>query len=106
MTHSFKGGRGKKAPYHTTVVRVPTPILPDVQRLITDFREDLINDYSRTDSHTISICSSDSTSLPSLKQALDLAKEVKKSKKSASYSLIKLLQLLYKDDSITQEDIK
>ncbi len=33
------GGRGNKAPYESTHVRVPVPIKPQVQALIDEFRE-------------------------------------------------------------------
>ena len=39
-----KGGRGKKAPYETTQMRVPVPIKDQVSRLIAKFRGEIIND--------------------------------------------------------------
>jgi hypothetical protein len=33
-----KGGRGKKAPYDTTVVRVPDPVLAEVEQIIDAYR--------------------------------------------------------------------
>jgi CHASE3 domain sensor protein len=33
-----KGGRGKKAPYDTTVVRVPNPVLAEVEQIIDAYR--------------------------------------------------------------------
>ena len=35
---SFKGGRGRKAPYQTTMVRIPMPIKPLVELLVKSFR--------------------------------------------------------------------
>lgn len=35
---SFKGGRGKKAPYRTVMVRIPMPIKPLVELLVKSFR--------------------------------------------------------------------
>jgi hypothetical protein len=34
-----KGGKGKRASYKTTVVRVPEPVLAEVQRIIREFHE-------------------------------------------------------------------
>ena len=39
-----KGGRGKKAPYKTEQMRVPTPIKDQVNALIAKFRDSLNND--------------------------------------------------------------
>lgn len=33
-----KGGRGKKAPYETTVVRVPDPVLEQVEAICDSYR--------------------------------------------------------------------
>ena len=33
-----KGGRGQRAPYETTTIRVPKPILSDVEQLIDQYR--------------------------------------------------------------------
>lgn len=34
----FKGGRGKKAPYESTMVRIPVPIKPLIELLAESFR--------------------------------------------------------------------
>lgn len=39
-----KGGRGKKAPYETQQMRVPTPIKKQVSSLIAKFRGDILGD--------------------------------------------------------------
>lgn len=36
------GGRGKRAPYETVMVRVPEPIKPDVERLIARYRAEIL----------------------------------------------------------------
>lgn len=38
------GGRGKKAPYETIQVRVPLPIKPQVEKLIADYRGQILGD--------------------------------------------------------------
>lgn len=38
MTRYFKGGRGKKAPYETTMIRIPLPLKPLVLKLAEEYR--------------------------------------------------------------------
>ena len=75
------GGRGNKAPYETTHVRVPVPIKVEIERLIDEFRE------GRTQQQE--------NSLTSLEDALETARELLKQKKSARVSLEKLLTAIY-----------
>jgi hypothetical protein len=80
-----KGGRGKKAPYSTKVVRIPEPILDKVDKLVTSF-------YSvETPLEYTSV---------NLQEAIEKAREILLSKKSAKISLEKLLQVLYNNKSI------
>ena len=39
-----KGGRGKKAPYETTHMRVPLPLKAQIEKLIEDYRLSLDNE--------------------------------------------------------------
>jgi len=39
-----KGGRGKKAPYETTCIRVPVSLKPKIQKMIEDYRLSLDSD--------------------------------------------------------------
>ncbi len=75
------GGRGVKAPYETTHVRVPEPIKPQVERLIEQFR-------SGGDSHSLN-------PLTSLDDAAATAKGILLQKKSARISMQKLLTAIY-----------
>jgi hypothetical protein len=81
-----KGGRGHKADYSTTVVRVPDPVLSKVTEIIETFRESGIQH--------------ESSSTPGQAQAIELAREILKQKKSAKVSLVKLLQVLYNTEDI------
>lgn len=78
------GGRGKKAPYETTHVRVPEPIKAEIQKLIERFHDN----YSDTSTNLV-------TSLP---EALVAAKGILAQKKSARISLEKLLTALYRSE--------
>lgn len=82
------GGRGIKATYSTTHVRVPEPIKADVQRVIDRFHDN----YSEQSTNLVT----------TLAEATIAAKGILAQKKSARVSLEKLLTALYK----TQVDLK
>jgi len=84
-----KGGRGKKADYESKVIRVPLPIIGEVENLIENFHNDL-------SSNTLAV----STDSISLESAIEIATNILKSKKSAKESVRKLLQVLYQADKI------
>lgn len=75
-----KGGRGLKALYDTTHVRVPMPIKDKVQQLVDDYK----NGVDSSDSETIDI-----------ENAINLAKNILKNKKGARESMQKLLTGIY-----------
>lgn len=35
----FKGGRGNKAPYQTTHIRIPEPLKPEIEAIVADFKQ-------------------------------------------------------------------
>lgn len=76
-----KGGRGHKAPYETTHVRVPVPIKDEVERLILAFKDDEVN---TSVSHPIALA-----------EATVLAKKILTQKKSARVSIENLLTAIY-----------
>lgn len=75
------GGRGLKAPYETTHIRVPVPIKPEVERLIERFR-----DGGETQSEN---------TLTSFDDAVVIAKNILTQKKSSRASMSKLLTAIY-----------
>lgn len=81
-----KGGRGKKSDYETKVIRVPLPIIVEVESVIEKFH----NGSSDND------CSNSK----SLDDAIAIASSILKSKKSARESIKKLLQVLYHTENI------
>lgn len=97
------GGRGKKAPYKTQIVRVPIPIVPKVEQIIDDYRNLVINgEESEFEKYpNLAAC----VTPISYSEALQRAKEIVKSKRSASESLAKLLQVLY-GGTVSKEDLK
>ena len=91
------GGKGKKAPYDTRVVRVPVPILPLVEWVIDRFYVELELDKPVTEDskQTWGICHVEKG------EAVSLATELVSQKKSASFTVSKLLQVLYLDKLIS-----
>lgn len=75
-----KGGRGIKAPYETTHVRIPVDIKDQVERLSQAFKEGITEKPSQP---------------VSLDEALSIAKNVLRQKKSARVSIEKLLTSIY-----------
>lgn len=76
-----KGGRGKKADYETKVIRIPLPIVGEVEKLIDNYH------------HGLSV--NDSSEFKTLEESIMIASTILKSKKSAKESIKKLLQVLY-----------
>lgn len=86
----YKGGRGVKAPYSSKVLRIPEPILDDVEKLLDNFYngiDDPLKNYSL-----------DST--VATEQARQILEQNKTSKRSTKVCLEKLLQVIYADISI------
>lgn len=79
------GGRGRKAPYTTTHVRVPEPIKSEVERLIAMFHEGVINAPEKP--------------LTSSGEAVAIAQHILIQKKSAKVSMEKLLTALYRTET-------
>lgn len=89
------GGRGKKAPYETTHVRVPVPLKAKVDHLIEEWRGHVdTGTLSPTEPVTDLYKTVDYAQL-SFEDALIEAKKILVQKKSANDSLIKLLTSIY-----------
>jgi hypothetical protein len=76
------GGRGHKAPYATTHVRVPEPVKREVEWLIADYKADRPGLYVGRE------------------RLIEICRDIMKQKKSARQSLNKLLTTLL-DEEIT-----
>ena len=79
----WKGGRGAKAPYETTHVRIPTPIKERVEELSEAFKQGKLHDSSQP---------------MQLDEAVTAAREILKQKKSARISMENLLTSIYGED--------
>lgn len=88
-----KGGRGKKSPYESKVVRIPQPLEEKVNQLVQDF-----HDGKTLDDSSNSLMDY----LADVDSAISLAKDILKSKKSAKISLQKFISNLYR---VNEEEI-
>jgi len=97
------GGRGKKAPYETQLIRVPIPVVQKVEQIIDDYRSFVINsEQSEFEKYPNSAAC---VTLISYSEALQRAREIVKTRKSGAESLAKLLQVLY-GGTVSKEDLK
>jgi hypothetical protein len=88
------GGRGKKAPYETTHLRIPVPIKTDIEKLIDNYRLSVIDGIE-----------SDDNGLMSVEDAKLLTRKLIKSKTSKIDTLIKLLTSIYGVE-ITKDELE
>lgn len=77
-----KGGRGVKAPYETTHIRLPVPLKAQVEALIADYRQSEQIEFSKQQLD--------------LTDAVQVAQDILRQKKSAAVSLQKLLTAIYR----------
>lgn len=80
----WKGGRGVKAPYESTHVRIPVPIKDKVEALSQAYKDGTLED-------------SEPQSVD-LDNAIELARSILKQKKSARVSMENLLKAIYNQD--------
>lgn len=80
-----KGGRGKRAPYETVVVRVPEPVLDRVEAIIDSYRLGLALEENPSGSKPV-------TGFEEIRERVD---EWRKNAKVGKDKLKNLLQLIY-----------
>jgi len=88
------GGRGKKAPYETTHLRIPIPIKPQIESMIEAYRLSVID----------GIDSPKSDLLP-LGDAIELSKKLLRSKTAKTDTIVKLLTGIYGSE-VTKQDLE
>ena len=76
----WRGGRGVKAPYQTTHVRIPVEIKDQVEKLSKAFKDGNQQEMNE---------------LLSFDEAVETARKILREKKSASHSLARLLTVIY-----------
>jgi len=87
------GGRGKKAPYETTHMRIPVPLKADIEKLIENYRLSVIDGIEIQDNSLISV-----------ENAKLLTRKLIKAKVSKIDTLIKLLTSIYRVE-ITKDEL-
>lgn len=61
MVNKPKGGKGQRAPYETVMVRTPLPVKPDVEALISRYRDSVlhsgvaVNESQDKESYSVSL---------------------------------------------------
>ena len=88
------GGRGKKAPYETTHLRIPVPIKADIEKLIDNYRLSVIDGIETHDN-----------GLMSVEDAKLLTRKLIKAKTSKIDTLAKLLTSIYRVE-ITKDELE
>lgn len=101
-----KGGRGIKAPYQTVVLRVPLPLLSRFESQIEEFREIAINGIEDDEDPVTIVLSRLGNDKLTRLEAIEKAKNILRQKKSARISLLKLLQVIYNDKTITEDSLR
>lgn len=76
----WRGGRGVKAPYESTHVRIPVPIKERVEELSKAYKDGRLEDSSQP---------------PSLEDAIEASRRILKQRKSARISVESLLAAIY-----------
>lgn len=101
------GGRGKKAPYETAVIRVPVPLVPKIEKLIEDYRNLTIKgEESESEKYpTLPAISTLKTYQEAVEESKNILAINAKSKKSTADCIAKLLQVLY-GGTVSKEDLK
>lgn len=114
-----KGGRGIKAPYESTHVRVPAPIKGRVEELIEVYRfgglelaDELVKeDHRLANEYRQKLLTGNAqqvnhshNSLTSIDEAKEIAKKILRSKRSKASSIAKLLTTIYKVE-VTESDL-
>jgi hypothetical protein len=87
------GGRGKKAPYATTHLRIPIPIKPQIESMIESYRLSVIDGIESQESEVMA-----------LGDAIELSKKLLRSKTAKVDTVIKLLTAIYQTE-IKKEDL-
>jgi hypothetical protein len=100
----LKGGRGKKAPYQSTHVRVPEPIKPAVEALIERFRLLVVEEGLSLDNAASQVEAQPACGCYSKEQIIEAAKHGLRSKKGAWKSTEKMLTALF-DEEVLLSDL-
>lgn len=100
MNNRAVGGRGHKVPYRSRTVRVPEPIIEQIQTICHNYREAVFKGDLKNIEHQEIPKLSQSINPLTKEQAIREARKIISQRKSPRISLEKLLRILYSDDQI------
>lgn len=95
-----KGGRGLKAPYETTHIRIPVPIKDAVLKMSQRFKEVCMNGEVVPFTDDFDFQTFGVSQTLSKDDAVQKARDILKAKKGAKVSMEKLLTAIYGDDVV------
>jgi hypothetical protein len=81
------GGRGNRAPYQTTHLRVPLPLKSQIESLIEDYRAVVVDGQPPAPA-----------GVPPMEESLEMAQKLLRAKTSKTETIKKLLEFIYKED--------
>lgn len=95
MSNIPKGGRGKKAPYQTTHVRIPVALKPAIEQMIAEYKDLVVNDILSADEEISHNNYTLYRELPNKLQMIEITEKLLKQKQSARKTVEKLIKFLY-----------
>ncbi len=99
-----KGGRGLKQSYETKVVRVPAPLVETINELVDKFYTSYNPENPDSELLTDKVSSILGVCTVSKEDAIAKGKIIVSRKKSAKWSVLNLLQVLYQDKLLSIDD--
>lgn len=94
------GGRGKKAPYESSVLRVPNPLLPEFEERIERYRTFVVNGDISKNSQT----ENEMSKYPiSFEKAKEEANKILRSHDGVFNKIVNLLQVIYGEEILEGE---
>lgn len=102
---TFAGGRGRKAPYKTSIVRVPEPLVPAVKKIIQEYRRDISESPVVNDALVTGILIKSFAELGNDDRLIKTAKAILQKKGTRKAALSKLLQVML-DRRVTQKELE
>lgn len=90
------GGRGLKVPYKTSIVRVPDPLIPAFEKMMTIYRRKVVNEKQQDDSALHETFTEALTETEVDEHLINHCKEILEKKGTRKAALTKLLQVILK----------
>ena len=100
MNNKPVGGRGHKVPYQSRTVRVPEPIIEQIQTICDTYRKAVLKGHLKNIKEQEESKPNQSINRLTKNEAIQEAKKIIRQKKSLRISLEKFLRILYEDNKI------